>query len=163
MQFPLTKTKDEYYAKIAKSYNALHKQEQTNKLYMIKKQGPYNGLILDLGSGTCISNKFFKDIICLDTSLEMLKQGKGLRVCGSAEHIPFKDKIFDSILSVTVLHHVDMDICIKEIKRVSKNTSKYSFSILKKSKEINMLREILHNNFKLKEINERKDLILVSR
>ena len=86
-----------YYNKIAKGYNELHKQEQLKKINIIKKQlkKPYS-LTLDIGAGTGISSKPFK-AIPLDPSINMLKQYKGIKVVGKAEHLPFKDKTFNTI------------------------------------------------------------------
>ncbi len=149
----------DYYSKISKSYNELHGEEQIKKLKIIKKEANLKGKILDLGSGTGLAKKFFKNIVCVDPAKKMLNKGD---VHAKAEKLPFKDKTFDSILCVTAIHHFDLRKAIPEIKRVSKNNCRYAISILKKAKNFNKIRKILHNNFKLKEIEEEKDLILIS-
>ncbi len=152
-----------YYNKIAKGYNELHEEEQKNKLEIIKKHLKPKGLILDIGAGTGLSAKYFKNIILLDPSKEMLKRAKGKKVIAKAEKIPFPDKTFDAIISVTVLHHTDIRKAVKEIKRVSKPNCRYAFTILKKSKNYNKVEEELKKNFELKEIDEEKDTILISQ
>ncbi len=151
-----------YYDSIADGYDELHEEEQKKKLEIIKKNLNPKGLILDLGAGTGISAKFFKNIILLDPSKEMLKKAKGKKVIAKAEKIPFPDKIFDAIISVTALHHTNIKEVIKEIKRVSKDNCKYAFTILKKAKNYNKIIKELKKNFKLREINEEKDTILIS-
>lgn len=147
------------YKAIAKGYNELYMEEQRNKFRRIKN---ISGLILDIGSGTGIACEFFKNVVQLDPSIEMLKESKGLRVCGKAEYLPFKDKVFDSVISITALHHTDIKKVVKEIKRVAKEDAKFAFSIMKRAKHFSEIREYLNKNFKLEEIDEDKDLILVS-
>ena len=152
----------EFYSKISKGYNKLYKQEQLNKIRIIKRNIRLNGRILDIGSGTGFSRKYFKNIIQLDPSIEMLKKSSGLRVCAEAEFLPFKNKTFGGIISITALHHTEINKVIQEIKRVSKEI-KVAFSILKRSNKFLKMKNLLQKNFNLKGIPEKKDLILVSR
>ncbi len=110
-----------YYDKIAEGYNQLYEEEQKKKLELIKKKLHFKGSILDIGAGTGLSAKYFKNIILLDPSKEMLKKADGKKVVAKAEKLPFRDKMFDAIISVTSLHHTDIRKAVKEIKRVSKN------------------------------------------
>lgn len=151
-----------YYDKIAEGYNELYEEEQEKKLKLIKKYLNPRGLILDIGAGTGIAAKYFKNIILLDPSKEMLKRVKGKKVVAKAEKLPFHDKIFDAVISVTSLHHTNIKKAIKEIKRVSKPNTKYAFTLLKRSKSYLLIRQELKKNFKLKEIDEEKDIVLVS-
>jgi len=151
-----------YYDNIAKSYNELHEEEQKKKLDIISKELKPKGTILDIGAGTGISAKYFKNIALLDQSIEMLKQSKGLRIVGKAESLPFKDKTFNNIISITSLHHTNIKRAIKEIKRISKKNCKYSFSILKRAQKYSLIKQELQNSFNLREIDEEKDIILIS-
>lgn len=152
----------DYYNKIAKSYDELYGKEQAKKFEIIKKNIKLDGLILDIGSGTGISLKYFKNVVQLDPSKKLLDKSKGIRFCAHSEKMPFKDHIFDGIISVTAIHHCDINKTIKEIKRVAKKDCKFAFTILKRAKNFEEIRKKLHKNFKLKEIEEEKDLILVS-
>lgn len=152
----------DYYDKIAKGYDELHEEEQKKKLEIIKRHLKPKGLILDIGAGTGLSTKYFENIILLDPSKEMLRRAEGKKVVAKAERIPFPDKTFDAIISVTALHHVNIKKVVKEIKRVSKENCKYAFTILKRSKNYDLIKKELKKNFKLKEIDEEKDLILIS-
>jgi len=151
-----------YYDRIAEGYNELHEEEQKKKLRAIKDSLKPKGLILDIGAGTGLSKKYFKNIILLDPSKEMLKKAKGRKVVATAEKIPFPNKTFDAIISVTSLHHTDIKKAIKEIKRVSKKNCKYAFTILKRAKRYHLIKQELKKSFKLKEIDEEKDTILIS-
>lgn len=143
----------EYYNKIAKGYNELHREEQLNKIKIIKQhlKKPY-GLTLDIGAGTGISSEPF-NAIALDPSIEMLRQYKGPKVVAKAESLPFKDNTFDTVVSVTALHHTNIGESLKEIKRVSKKGTQLAITLLKKS------------NIKLpfKKIEESKDYIYIAK
>src|SRR3989344_5953345 len=126
----------QYYDKTASGYNELHKEEQLKKLELIKKHIDFTGLVLDIGAGTGISSEFWKNakVISLEPSLQMLKQSKCEKVQAKAEELPFKNKTFDGIISLTALHHADLKKALKEIKRVAKKNAKIVISFLKKSK-----------------------------
>lgn len=155
----------DYYSSIAKGYNELHKEEQLRKLEIIAKHIKPKGLLLDIGTGTGISTSFFKvKAIALEPSEEMLKQYKGEKVVAKAESIPFPDKTFNTIISITALHHADIEKAIGEIKRVSKEGCVYAFTILKKAKNAEEIKEKLKKAFNLKEVEEdEKDYILISK
>ena len=146
------------YNEIAQGYDELYYEEQLKKLNLLKKHFKFKGKILDIGAGTGIISKHFKNVTSTDPSEQMLKQAKGKTVVTKAESLPFKDHSFDTVVSLTVLHHCDIDLAIKEIKRVGKDN--FAFTILKKSKHFKKIVTKLKHNFKLKEIDEGKDLLL---
>ena len=150
------------YSKIAPSYDELYSEEQRNKLSIIKENLNVKGLILDIGSGTGLSKSFFNKIILLEPEINLIKHSNGKGVCGIAENLPFKDNSFDCIICITAIHHFHLNKAIDEIKRISKKDTKYAFTIMKKSKDFYGIIKELHKNFSLKEIEEVKDLILVS-
>jgi len=131
-----------YYNSIAGGYNELYKEEQIEKLekiyVYIKDLIKYRSLLLDVGAGTGISTEFFKEkfgclCVALDPSWEMLKQYEGNKVIGNAENLPFKNNMFDVVVSVTALHHCDIDKAIKEMLRVVKKDGIIIVTLLKKS------------------------------
>ena len=82
------------YSVIAPSYNELYREEQLNKLKIIKKHlnvKPSDKL-LDIGCGTGVSTNFFKcKTYGIDPCKEMIEKGtKNLQVA-EAESLPFQD------------------------------------------------------------------------
>ncbi len=146
------------YNEIAKGYDELYYDEQLKKLILLKKHFQFKGKILDVGAGTGIVSKHFSNVTSTDPSEQMLKQAKGETVVTGAEHLPFEDHSFDTVVSLTALHHCNIDQAIKEMKRVGKDN--FAFTILKKSKRFEEIITKLKQNFKLKEIDEGKDLLL---
>ena len=147
------------YEELSKGYDELYGAEQLKKIEIIK---PYlNGKILDLGAGTGILAKHFPNVTSLEPCKEMLAQAPEPKVLAKAEEIPFKENSFDTIVSLTALHHCDIDKVISEIKRLK---PKYlALTILKKSKNSKDFTKKLMNNFNLEKIEEEKDLILVGK
>ncbi len=125
-----------YYDDISKGYNELYGEEQKKKARLLKQHLKIKGLLLDIGAGTGIATEEFKDqatCILLDPSLKMLKKADGLRVCAKAESLPFKGRTFDTVISLTSLHHANVKKAITEIKRVAKENASIGVSMLKKS------------------------------
>lgn len=156
---------DDYYFGIAEGYDELYGEEQRRKLKIIAEHFVPRAPLLDIGAGTGIAIRFFGvSGVALDPSEDMLKLYDGKKVIGSAESLPFPDKSFNSIVSLTALHHVaDVDKAVMEIRRVSRDGCNYVFTILKKAKNFDELKSKLEKYFNLIEISEGKDLILVSR
>ena len=152
----------QYYDSIAKYYNELHEEEQTGKLSIIKNKIKINKKtkILDVGCGTGISSNFDCFVIGVDPSMGLLRQNKNSRkLLGIAESLPFKDKSFDYVVSVTAIHNFkDIRKALAEIKRVGKKN--FVFSVLKKTKKFNYIRKLIEKNFKINKIvEEEKDII----
>ena len=126
----------EYYSAIAGGYNELYREEQLRKLRKIKELVTRRGLLLDVGAGTCLAREVFTDhaVVSLDPSENMLREGDGKRVVGSAEELPFKDGLFDVVIAVTSLHHWFLPRAIAEVERVAKSGGQVVVSMLKKAK-----------------------------
>src|SRR3989338_7451255 len=127
------------YKYLAKSYNELHKEEQIRKLEIIKKNIKIISPLLDVGCGTGISTNYFNvESIGIDNSKEMIEQSKeGKLIYGEAEKVPFPDKTFNTVISVTAFHNFkNMEEALLEIKRVSRNNN-IAISFLKKSSKLN--------------------------
>lgn len=161
----------DYYDKISSGYEELHREEQENKLSIIKKELDgrinRNALLLDVGCGTGITSDFDCIVFGADPAIKLLqkslkKKKPDFRVCAEAEHLPFKDRSFDAVVSVTALQNFhDIEQGLDEIKRVGKKDCVFALSFLKKSdkKEI-ILKEIKERFDVWKEIEEDKDMIL---
>jgi len=152
-----------YYDDISEGYEELYREEQLKKLDLIAKhfkQSP-NDLLLDVGCGTGLTTSPWKcKKIGLDPAIKLLKKAKpGLYVNAEAEHIPFKDKTFDIVISITAVQNFDdIEKGLKEIKRVSKNRVIISF--LKKSSKRHLIEKNIRRLFNVRQIiEEDKDII----
>ncbi len=156
-----------YYNSISRSYNELHREEQLNKIRLIKDnlEIKKQDFLLDVGCGTGIFAKEFKCIkIGIDPSVNLLNQGKNaFYIRAYAENLPFKDNSFDSVISVTAIHNFkNIRKGLEEIKRVSKKD--VALSILKKSSKINEIKNLIKELFNIrKTIEEDKDIIFFAK
>ncbi len=83
-----------------------------------------------------------------------------MKVLGKAEKLPFKAGSFDTIVSLTALHHTDIQKVIPELKRMK--ASLMVLSILKKSAKCKTIISSFKKNFSSVEmIEEDKDIILI--
>jgi len=153
------------YHKIAKSYNKLHREEQLKKLAIIRQHIKIIPPLLDVGCGTGISTNYFGiEAVGADNCKEMLAEGKkqykNLQFA-HAEHLPFPDESFSTIISVTAFHNFkNMEKALQEIKRVSRSNN-IAISFLKKSKKLPAFRKLLKKYYAFKEVNEDKDIIFI--
>lgn len=150
-----------YYDSIAPGYNELHKEEQLNKLKIIKDNLEINksDKLLDVGCGTGFSLDYFDcDFTGLEPNKKMAGNNKKI-IIGKADNLPFENNSFDIVISVTAIHNFDnIEKGLKEIKRVGKN--KFAFSVLKKSKSFEKIKKLIYQLFNVKkEIEEQKDFI----
>ncbi len=147
------------YDTIAPGYDALYGEEQEKKLKKIAHI--LQGRILDIGAGTGIVSKHFPHVVSLDPSWNMLKKAKGMKVLGVAEYLPFKAGSFDTIVSLTALHHTRIRKVIKELKRL--HAPNMAFTILKKSKKCPRIVFHLQKAFGMEMIEEEKDILLIKQ
>lgn len=146
------------YDSLAVGYDELYGEEQERKLKKIAHL--IKGRVLDIGAGTGIVAKHFPDVVSFDPSTEMLKRAHGMKVLGKAEYLPFKPGSFDTIVSLTALHHTNIKRVIRELKRL--NAPRMALSILKKSQRCQHIVSLLRHAFPQAEsIEEEKDIILI--
>jgi|APSaa5957512622_1039677.scaffolds.fasta_scaffold31620_3 ubiquinone/menaquinone biosynthesis C-methylase UbiE len=150
-----------YYDEISEGYNELHKEEQLRKVEIIIKELKLKGTekILDVGCGTAFyAGHFGKGYLGIDPSEGMLKKAKGSKtILGSAENLPFEDKSFDVVISITAAQNFkDLEKAIKEIKRVAKK--KIAITILKRSDKVKEIEKHLKG---FKKLEEEKDYIYI--
>jgi len=154
-----------YYDSIAKSYNSLYMAEQLKKFENAKNLLG-KGLTLDLGCGNGFITEKLGNAIGVDNSIGMLKLcDKNLKVIqADICNLPFKDKIFDSVFSLTALQDVeDVSKAVSEIKRVLNPNGIIILSVLNK-KKISEIRILLNKNFKkLKEKENYNDIIFFTQ
>ena len=151
-----------FYQKTAKGYNELHGEEQRYKTNLIKSilKVKKNELLLDIGCASGISSDFPCKTVGIDPIFDLLKQNKNAFAIQSiGEKLPFKDKSFDIVVSVTSLHNFsDIQEGVGEIKRVGKRD--FVFSVLKRSKFFAEIEKEMRKNFKIwKKIDGNQDWI----
>jgi len=151
---------EDYYSGIAPGYNELYGEEQRRKFSVIKEHVKLRPLALDIGCGTGVVDLGVK-AVGIDPSFGLLERHRGLKVCACAEALPFRSHVFSSVVSLTALHHADIDKAIAEIRRVSRKDAVYAFTVLKKAKNVKSIVSKLISSFGLLEIDEEKDIILV--
>ncbi len=131
------------------------------KALLVKKNCKLNGLLLDIGAGTGAATSLFEDsaeCIALDPALKMVSQFSGLIVVAKAEQLPFKNACFDSVISLTALHHADLEQAVAEIERVSKPNAKIAISFFKRAKNFVLAKRLFEGFHK---IDSEKDLIFI--
>lgn len=151
-----------YYDQISEGYNELHSGEQKAKVDLIKKfiKIKKTDKLLDVGAGTGLSSDFECEVTAIDPSIGLLKQNPAKnKIVAKAENLPFPDSYFDIVISVTSIHNFgDIEKGLKEMKRVGKN--KFVFSVLKRSKKFDLIKDLIKKQFKIKKVvEEEKDLI----
>ena len=150
-----------YYDKISKGYEELHKEEQLKKLKIIKKllKVKPSDKLLDVGCGTGMSTNWKCKTYGIDPSIKLLKKAKGNFIRAKAEKIPFKDHFFDIVISITAIQNFNnIEAGLKEIKRVGKD--KFVLSVLKKSSKKSKIDKLIRKIFDVKNVlEEDKDLI----
>lgn len=145
-----------YYDQISEGYDELHQEEQTEKVQLIiDLLNITNEKVLDVGCGTAFYSYLFKNYTGIDNSKGMLEQSKSNVIHAEAENLPFEDKSFDTVISITAIQNfTDVKKAIQEIKRVTKK--KIAISILKKSKKLEEVKTLLKD---FKETEQEKDII----
>ena len=151
------------YSSLSRSYDRLHGREQWEKSLiaaeLLEDYKPRR--ILDVGAGTLIFSEaagkiLSADIFSLEISLSMLLHAgrrNGREIVGRAENLPFKDRSFDAVVSISAFHNFsDKERAMAEINRVTRGIA--VLSILKKSSEYDRIIKLLNDSFSIiKDIN----------
>ncbi len=148
-----------YYGEISPGYDELHGEEQAAKAGLVEANCRLKGLLLDIGAGTGFSTRLFQgkaECIALDPSFEMVEGFSGLKVVARAEELPFRDNCFDSVVSLTALHHADLKQAKREIERVLKKEAVVAISFFKRAKNFSKARALFKG---FREIDAGKDLL----
>jgi len=92
--------------------------------------------ILDYGCGggwlSILLSKWNFNVVGIDISAHLIKNAKfacqkaEFVVC-DCERLPFRDTVFDSVIGISILHHLNLKIGCSEIKRVLFNEASFIF------------------------------------
>ena len=155
-----------YYDEISQGYEELYREEQLEKVELIKKHLKINSndKLLDVGCGTGLTTEPWK---CkrygVDPAPKLLARAIKKQEIeykqAPAETIPYPDKFFDIVISITAIQNFqDIEKGLKEIKRVGKD--KFALTFLKKSPKKDLIINLINKHFKVKKVlEEEKDLI----
>ncbi|MBI4981624.1 MAG: class I SAM-dependent methyltransferase [Candidatus Omnitrophica bacterium] len=99
-----------------------------------------SNFVLELGCGTGeFTSRFLrkgvKKLAAVDISFDLIKKAKEkcqenkvYFIVADAEALPFKGKAFDEIVGVSILHHLNLGIILREVYRTLKQKGKLVFS-----------------------------------
>jgi len=159
---------DNYYDTIADSYDELYKEEQQEKINLVKKhldiKPEYK--LLDVGCGNAFYlDDFGCECVGIDPSANLLEQynGKNKVFQGEAENIPFQIEEFDVVVSFTAIQNfTNIKKGLQEIQRVGKDL--FALTFIKKSvnaETTKVLVKHVFSDFNIQEIEHEKDIILI--
>jgi ubiquinone/menaquinone biosynthesis C-methylase UbiE len=141
-------TLKEYYDGISPGYDNLYKEEQESKWDVIGGYIQAKGKsVLEVGAGTGIITEKLQRanrLVAVDLSERMISiaKAKGIKaefMIADAENLPFENKEFDFVISVTVLQDLKNPLkAIEEMRRVGK---KVIFSLLAKGRKAETVRK----------------------
>ena len=160
-----------YYDSIAKSYDRLHKEEQTRKLKAILPHltvHPYSTFV-DVGCGTGVALPHFKTAIKIgcDPARQLLLQGPKLApfVNAAGEALPIRSGCADIVLCLTAFHNFsDHNRGIEEMKRIAAPNATIVITILKKIAKAAFLGDLIRANFDVvKELDDHHDTIYICK
>lgn len=160
---------DDYYDQIAEGYEELHREEQENKIRLIKEhlKVKKNQKLLDVGCGTGLTTEPWS---CkrygIDPAKKLLEKATNNYPdiefkLAQAENIPYEDNFFDIVISITAIQNFDdIEKGLQEINRVGNN--KFVLTFLKKSSKADEIDKLIRKIFKVKKlIIEEKDFIYI--
>ena len=101
------------------------------------------------------TKSFFENYTGIDNSLGMIEKSDANVIFGEAEKLPFEDKSFDTVISLSAIHNFDdPSKAVDEMKRVSK--SKVIITVFKRAKNFEEIEKLLED---FDRVEEEKDVI----
>jgi len=103
-----------------------------------------NGKVLDVGSGKGQFLPYLSrcDVIRLDISNELMQNGLGLKVIGSAAALPFKSASFAGVWACSIIEHVEEDT-IPEFIRITRKGGRISVITPNRHSPKDIIRKII--------------------
>lgn len=139
-----------YYNSYAENYDNFYQSIQLEKLNHILPKLQNCQHVIDLGAGTGILSQYVMwSVIGIDISYEMLRRGvlqerPFLGIAASITHLPIRDQSSNCIISMTTMQNVaDVERGITELIRIGSKKCIALITVLKKSKQTNIIMEWL--------------------
>ncbi|MCS7084048.1 MAG: methyltransferase domain-containing protein [Aquificaceae bacterium] len=102
------------FSKASRSYE-LWAKPQERVANRLRELWGLKGRVLDIGCGTGFATKGI-DAVRVDISLEMAIKSGGM--VADAHFLPFKDRVFDTVVSSFSLHWTEIEVSVPEALRV---------------------------------------------
>jgi|CryGeyDrversion2_1046600.scaffolds.fasta_scaffold104596_1 ubiquinone/menaquinone biosynthesis C-methylase UbiE len=93
-------------------------------------------MILDYGCGGGWLSKLLSEwgfnVVGVDISVHLLKNAKSVcpkasYIVADAEKLPFRDAVFDYLVGISVLHHLNLQRSCSELRRISTDKADFAF------------------------------------
>lgn len=167
--------KDKYNSNV-ESYEKRYREIQSRKFNAIQKYIDNSSNLLEVGCGTGFFledfSNFSDQVFAADLSFEMLKKAKkrfsdAFFVLADADNLPFDDRVFDTVVSLTLLQNMpDPRHTVEEMARVLKEGGDLIATILDKEFSQNEISGWLESTGlktkKIENIANSEDLLLVA-
>lgn len=148
-----------YYDDIASGYDELYAEEQIQKLDVCKKyiSPKTDEKLLDVGCGSGISTQWDCQCYGCDPSEKLIAIAQDKRkgpeyTVAPAENLPYEDKMFDIIISLTAIQNFsDLKKGIREMKRVLKENGILIISTLKDGPRMQKIRSVLMSEYSIEQ------------
>jgi ubiquinone/menaquinone biosynthesis C-methylase UbiE len=145
--------KNGYNSLGGEGYNQRYREEQDIKYDIIFSilKAKFDELIFDDGCGTgMLLDRLFTPVVGLDLTSGLLDAAKNklkyyhFLVNGDSEYLPFRNKVFDSTISVTLIQNTPYpEKVLYEIKRVTKKSNVSTITALKKAFTLDQFNKLL--------------------
>ena len=134
-------------------YDLRYTDEQLEKYSLILHETDCPSLVLDNGCGTGLLLPFLDNAVGLDLSSVLLRKARERcsenqhLVQGDSENLPFRDSLFDAVISVTVIQNLPSpELLPAESARVAKTDSTIIISSLKRVYNREKIMRLIEND-----------------
>lgn len=157
-----------YYDDISTGYEELYLEEQLKKIAIIKEhfKPKKTDKLLDVGCGTGVTTESWDcQRFGIDPAKQLISRARQKDKIeykiAPAENIPYSDRYFDHVVSITAIQNFsDIKKGLEEIKRVGKDS--FVLTFLKRSPKADMIKKLIYELFQVcDEIIEDKDIIVI--
>lgn len=139
----MKESSQDFFNRESSRYDQFVKQRDFVPLLQEKVNPLLKGRVLDVGSGCIVDfdKSGFDLYVALDLSLGMLlglKRGEKIKaICGDANHLPFQEGSFDTVIYRAVLHHLNPEgKSLREMRKIVKRAFREVHRILGRNGQI---------------------------